>query len=239
MNSIIEQTQTKEAFNAVSIAPIETDAALGMYSTSPFADDDDESLYPVVPNEEMGETSKHYDYTSTFFALLKNFFAERETVWVAANMSLYYEKGSPKKWRSPDILVAFGVEKKPRRVYRSWVDGVFPQVVFELASGATFESDIGKKFLEYNKLGAEEYYLLDPEREYLPQPLMAYHRKNNRLIEVEITDGKVFSPRLGLEIVDTGESFRLFNPATNSFLMTLDEANEEIARLRELLQQKQ
>lgn len=229
--------------------------------------DDDEKNYPVVTEDEMGETFKHYETISSLYILLQTFFAARSDVSVLANMSLYYEKGKPSRWYAPDLMVCFGVENKPRRVYRTWKENVFPQVVFEAASEATVESDLGKKYLEYDRLGAEEYYLLDPERTYLPHPLMAFQRANGgRLLAVKIADDRVFSPRLGLEIVDTGKMFRLFDNTRQKFLLTLQEAeaglqifeskfeqaenerlqveNEnaklqaEIARLRELLNQK-
>jgi hypothetical protein len=38
---------------------------------------------------------------------------------------------------------------------------------------------------------------------------------------------------LGLELVDTGETLRLFDPQTNQFLPTAQEAAQELARYRE------
>ncbi len=43
----------------------------------------------------------------------------------------------------------------------------------------------------------------------------------------QITDSRVFSPRLGLELVQTENTFRLFNPQTNEFLRTLEESEAE------------
>lgn len=203
---------------------------------------DDQALYPVVTEDEMGETAKHYDTIAVFYSLLKTFLAARNDVLVAANMSLYYDEGAPSKWLAPDLMICFGVSNEPRRVYRTWQEKTFPQVVFEVASEATVESDLGKKYLEYNRLGAEEYYLLDPERAYLPAPFLAYQRENNRLKMVRIDYNRVVSPRLGLEIVDAGSEFKLFNPAENSYLIDLKEAQAqnralqiEIERLRALL----
>lgn len=251
MNPTLEQNQTTSNF----LAHLATDNI----SLEQF--DDDEKNYPVVTEDEMGETFKHYDAISTLYTLLQNFFAERTDVSVLANMSLYYEKGQPARWYAPDLMVCFGVENKPRRIYRVWKENIFPQVVFEAASEATVESDLGKKYLEYDRLGAEEYYLLDPERTYLPQPLMAFQRENGgRLLSVKIENDRVYSPRLGLEIVDTGKLFRLFDNTKQEFLLTLQEAETslqlfetkfeqaeeenaklqaEIARLQELLNQKQ
>ena len=94
-------------------------------------------------------------------------------------------------------------------------------MVFEIASDSTFENDLGGKRLDYERLGVEEYYLLDPERAYLPSPLMAFRRENGRLLSVNVENNRLLSPLLNLEIVDTGKSFRLFNPNTQEFLQAV------------------
>ena len=177
-----------------------------------------ELYYPAELEDEMGETALHYKFTSLFFNLLEAFLASRSDVTVAANMMIYFEEGNPKKWLAPDVFVCFGTENKLRRVFKTWMEGLFPQVIFEIASDRTFENDLGGKRLDYARLGVEEYYLLDPERAYLPAPLMAFHRQSGRLLSAEVDNGRVFSPLLSLEIVDTGNSFRIFNPQTQKFL---------------------
>lgn len=223
--------------------------------------------YPPAVEDEMGETAVHYKQIALLFSLLEKFFASRDEVLVAANMTVYYDENARANWYAPDVFVCFGVDKRERRSFTSYKEGVFPQVVFEVASESTADVDMDKKFNEYNRLGAKEYYLLDPERAYLPQPLMAYQSEDDSgLLAVKVEDGRVFSPLLGLEIVDTGNTFRLFDNLSQEFLLTLDEAADgleiveeklevteanlreteaelreaeaEIARLRELLKQK-
>ena len=118
-------------------------------------------------------------------------------------------------------MIAFGAEKRDRQVYKLWEEKVFPQVVFEIASERTWKNDIGEKSEFYAQFGTEEYYLLDPEREFLPLPLMAYRRQEGKLRYVQLESNRVFSPLLNLEIVDTGESFRLFNSDTQEFLQAI------------------
>ena len=269
MNQTHEQNQKSPEISAQSA----TNAVAGLkeledrklYPTAPLRQ---EIYYPVPTEDEMGETAIHYKQTQLIFALLENFFARRNDVLVTANMAVYYEETELARWYAPDVFVGFGADKTERRVFKIWEEGFFPQVVFEVASEATIESDLGKKYLEYDRLGAEEYYLLDPGREYLPQPLMAFQRSNGgRLCSVKVADERVYSKRLGLEIVDTGKLFRLFDNTKQEFLLTLEEAEiglqlfetkfeqaeeerlkteaensrlqTEIARLRELLNQKQ
>ncbi len=183
--------------------------------------EDDATYYPAELEDEMGETAFHYKLVFLFYGLLDACFSSQKDVTVAANMMVYYEKGNIKRWLAPDIFVCFGVENKLRRTFKTWEEGVFPQVVFEIAFDSTFENDPGGKRLDYARLGVEEYYLLDPEREYLPSPMMAFRRENGRLMSVNIKDNRVFSPLLNLEIVDTGKSFRLFNPKSKEFLQAV------------------
>lgn len=187
----------------------------------PSSIDEQEVSYPVEIEGEMGETELHFKFIRLFSALLESFFASRNDVTVNGNMMVYYDEGNIKRWLAPDVFVCFGVENKLRRVFKTWEEGVFPQVVFEIASDGTFENDLGGKRLDYARLGVEEYYLLDPEREYLPAPLMAFHRQQGRLLSSDVDNGRVFSPLLNLDIIDTGRSFRLFDPKTQEFLQAI------------------
>ena len=51
---------------------------------------------------------------------------------------------------------------------------------------------------------------------------------------VDVEDGRIFSKVLGLEIVDTGKTLRLFNPQTKEFLPTTFELAEK-ANERDIL----
>ncbi len=182
---------------------------------------EEEILYPAELEDEMGETAFHFKLIFLLYGFLESFYASKKDVTVAANMMVYYDQGNPRKWLAPDIFVSLGAENRLRRTYKVWEEKIFPQIVFEIASDGTFENDLGGKRLEYARLGVEEYYLLDPEREYLPSPLMAFRRENGRLISVNAENNRVHSPLMNLEIVDTGKSFRLFNPQTQEFLQAV------------------
>lgn len=180
-----------------------------------------EAEYPESHDDDMGESSLHYKVISFLFQALTSFFAKDPHVFLAANLNLYYEEGNPRRYYTPDIMVAFGAPKGDRQVYKLWEEGVFPQVVFEVASERTWKNDIGEKAEFYDAFGAEEYYLIDAERRYLPLPLMAYRRIDGRLQYIPLKDGRIFSPLLSLEVVDTGKSFRLFDPSTGQFVQAI------------------
>lgn len=178
----------------------------------------EEVHYPESHDDDMGESTFHQKLIWYLFGALESFFAKRDDVLVASNLNLYYEEGNPRRYFTPDIMVSFGPRKGDRQVYKLWQENVFPQVVFEIASGRTWKNDIGDKSEFYSDFGTEEYYLIDPERKYLPLPLMAYRRRDDRLQYVALEGDRIFSALLGLDIVDTGKSFRLFNPKTGEFL---------------------
>lgn len=198
----------------------------------PSSTDNDEITYPEQREDDMGETSIHIKLITKFLWMFLLFFREREDVFLSGNMNLYYEEKNPNKWYTPDLLIAFGVPNHERSSYQVWKEKVFPQVIIEVASDKTWDNDIGKKYKDYEHFGAEEYYILDPEFDFLPAPMLAFHRNGERLLSAPVNDGRIFSPRLGLEIVRTENNFRLFNPNTNEFLRTLEDAESELERLK-------
>lgn len=195
-----------------------------------------EIYYPSSESVEMGETTIHFKLIRYLSECLENFFAARADVLVAANLMLYYDEGKPRNYYVPDVFVAFGVPNYDRRIYKFWEEKQFPQVVIEVASDSTAENDLGKKYLDYGKFGVQEYYLLDPERAYLPAPVMAFKRgANDRLLLAPLENGRIFSPLLNLEFVDTDDEIRLFDSQTNSFLLSARELAAKVAKLEALL----
>jgi Uma2 family endonuclease len=81
----------------------------------------------------------------------------------------------PGKIREPDI---FFIAKEHAERIGEQVCGV-PDLVVEVLSPATRETDRGEKFFEYAKSGVREYWLVDPEK---------------RSIEVYTLRGQVYEP---------------------------------------------
>jgi Uma2 family endonuclease len=198
----------------------------------PSETEDREIIYPEQREDDMGESSVHVKLINKLLAVLLQFFEKQPDVFLSGNMNLYYEEDNPNKWYAPDLLIAFGVPNYERSSYQVWKEKVFPQVIFEVASERTWKTDMSEKLEFYGQQGTEEYYILDPEFAYLPAPMLAFHREGKRLLSSTITDDRIFSPRLGLEIVRTEKGFRFFNPQTKEFLHTLEEAEAEIERLK-------
>jgi Uma2 family endonuclease len=195
--------------------------------------------YPESDGQPMAETAYHLKCLTTIYQLLETYFLNFADTVVIADMMFYYEEGNPYKSISPDVMVVKGVGKHPRRVFKLWEENV-PEVVFEISSRKTWRDDLQKKFFLYQQFGVKEYYIFDPEYDYLTdEPLVAFHLKNGEFKPVKVKKGRVFSPALQLEIVDNGERLRLFNPETKSYLLTneelsvkLSDADNEIEKLK-------
>ena len=183
--------------------------------------------YAEQRDDDMGETSIHIKLLANFLNILAVYFENRTDVFFSGNMNLYFERGNSRRWYAPDLLVAFGVPNVERSSYLLWREEIFPQVLFEIASEKTWSNDIDEKLRVYEEYGAEEYYVLDPEFAYLPAPLMAFRRQGEKLVESEVKDDRVFSPRLNLEIVWNDRTFRFYNPRTKDFLLTLNETERQ------------
>ncbi|HSK71572.1 MAG TPA: Uma2 family endonuclease [Pyrinomonadaceae bacterium] len=187
--------------------------------------------YPETDENVMPEGIKHFLLSVRLASMLLAFFANRDDVKVFGNLMFYYEEGNPEKVISPDLMVCFGLKTMPESVYRLWEEKVVPSVVLELASPTTWFKDVSTKLAVYQKLGVKEYYVYDIEYKFLPEPLIAYRLIDGELVEVEVENGRILSESLNLELVDTGETLRLFNPETDRFLMTMEEMAARLAEL--------
>lgn len=193
--------------------------------------EDEEIFYPSNDPNAMPETDIHFKLIANLVLILEVFLRNRADANVFGDTMFYYKQFSPKHFVAPDVMVCFGIDKSPRRVYKLWEE-MMPSVIIEVASGGTWQDDLEKKFELYEFLDVDEYYIFDPSYKYLPVPLIAFKLVNKEFVNMQIENGRVFSEVLGLELVDTGETLRLFNPETNEFLMTMEEMQAENERLK-------
>ncbi len=191
-------------------------------------------LYPESDGKPMAETDIHRRLLTTLIFTLETHFQNEPDVYVSGNLLVYYVEGSPAKCFAPDVFVVRGVPKGERRIYKLWEEGVAPQIIIELTSRKTWKEDLQTKWRLYEELGVQEYFIFDPEYDYLDDPLVGYRLENGKYVELEIKDGRVKSEALGLELVNTGETLRLFDPATEQFLPTTNEFAAAHQKLTEL-----
>jgi Uma2 family endonuclease len=190
--------------------------------------------YPESDGQPMGETDKHILLMFTFRFMLDEYYRAVERVYVGSNLMCYYVEGDPTKSISPDVFVVLGAEKGERRIYKFWEEPA-PNVVLEISSRKTRKDDLGKKKEIYAWLGVREYFVFDPEYKLQP-PLRTFRLRGQELIEEIVSQNRVISHELGLELVNDGSTLRLWNPRTQEFLRT--PAEEAVARQEEAARAK-
>jgi Uma2 family endonuclease len=169
----------------------------------------------------MGETGFHVAVIFTLYDALEYFYQDEADVLVAADMFLYYEQGNPRACRAPDVMVSKGVGKHYRRSFRVWEENAVPRVIFEITSGSTRREDEVEKPAVYAQLRVLEYFLFDPEGDYLDPRLQGFRLfrgKYQRLTAA--ADGSLLSRELGLRIVAEGFLLRLIDAKTGERLLT-------------------
>jgi Uma2 family endonuclease len=196
--------------------------------------------YPESDGEPMGETDTHWEATADLTYTLKDRYRDANDVYVASDNFVYYEEGNPRAVFSPDVYVVFGVPKRLRRTYKLWVEGGHaPAVVFEVSSRKTWLEDKGNKMAVCAMLGVREYYLYDPELDYLDPPLQGYRLEGDQYFTMSPdADGALSSEVLGLTLhldgaqlvlIDTESGERLLNPRESQAIRREQEVAREVA----------
>ena len=189
-------------------------------------------FYPDSDGEPKAETDFHANLLMNLRMALDMFFADREDVYVTGNIMFYYVEGDPTQVISPDVMVCFGIPKGDRTSYKTWAENdVVPSVVIELFSRGTWRKDLVEKKTLYEMLGVKEYYIFNPLEPKTAPAFTAYRLDNGGFTTVKIENNRVKSEMLGLELVVSGRTLRLFNPATKQFLKTSEELAETVGEL--------
>src|SRR5882672_2485815 len=184
----------------------------------------DEIDYPESDGEPMAETGLHAQLMIDLRFALNRRFREDPRVYIGINMLMYWVEGDKTKSKAPDVFFVSGVPKEPqRRIWKVWEEGKAPDVIFEVSSLKTWREDLYEKWRIYERIGVREYFIFDPQYEYLPEPLMAWKLVDKQYISQPVNDGVYYSDVLGLELVDTGETLRLRDPQSGQFLPTEEE----------------
>ena len=166
----------------------------------PSAPTDASIFYPEEDGEPMAVSDLHRRILMRTLQVFDEHFKQNPEVYVSGDILMYYVEGDPRKSVSPDVLVAFGLGKKPRRNYLVWVEGKVPDFAMEFSSKNTYQNDLGRKMELYASLGIRDYFLSDIEGLYLPAPLMGFTLVDGRYVPISANvDGGLHSPALNLD----------------------------------------
>ena len=205
--------------------------------------------YPESDGLPMAENEFQLRSVLYTNSALANYYRARDDVYVVGNLLLYYEpsprRGVPGKAVAPDLMVVQGASKHMRSSYVLWEEPKAPDFVLEVASASTYQADQGNKRDLYERLGVLEYWLYDPQGEYLRPPLQGFRLVEGRYEPIATaarTDGTLVarSDVLGLELrLYPDDRFRFHDPASGQDLLSLDEAEERLEQTEGRLLQTQ
>ena len=166
----------------------------------------DFSQFPESDGEPMAETSANVvQMVDLIYALRTLLIAQqRMPATVSGNQFVYYNPLSGRDNISPDVYVVFDSTVMGPAKWQTWVEGKFPDIVFEITSPSTEQQDLsdepgGKRRL-YARLGAREYYIYDPQLEMVP-PFQGFSLRDGRMEPLPILpSGGISSPLLETEL---------------------------------------
>jgi Uma2 family endonuclease len=204
-----------------------------------------EVVYPASDGKPLAETGIHVEAIIALFMLLRAHFKNRDDILIGSNNFFYYMEGNTKHRFAPDLYVVIGVNSAPRRVYKMWQEKVAPSAIFEISSRKTRREDIGRKKDLCASLGVREYYLFDPENDYLKPPFQGFEliRGAYRPMRPQ-NDGTLLSGCLGLKLKDVNGRIAIYDAKTGAKVLgpaeerdqavaARDRAEAENARMRE------
>jgi len=156
---------------------------------------------------------------------------------VGANQFVYYNRFNGRDNISPDVYVILDRPPPAPPSWKTWIEGKFPDVVFEITSPSTQAKDLstergGKREL-YARLGAKEYYIYDPQQEMKPG-FLGFEIRGGRLEPLpRLVGGGIMSPLMRTELrpiaMDVvgqrpaGTWLRVIDPRTGEQILGLDE----------------
>ena len=200
--------------------------------------------YPESDGKPMAENTIQFRWITTIQGNLDLLFRDRPDVFVAGDNFWYPVEGKPSICLAPDVYVVFGRPKGDRGSYKQWEEGGIPlSVVFEVMSPSNTFSVMQQKFEFYQKYGAQEYYIIDPQG--ARTTLDVFVREENELKVRPVEAGTWWvSPLMKVRFVVTPDTVELYYPDGRQFqtFMEIGEALEAehrraarlAARLREL-----
>ncbi len=202
--------------------------------------------YPDCDGLPMAANDTHYHAIQSIRRPLEGRYRRREDVYVTGDLLLYYQRYDTTKSLAPDVMVVMGTSRHLRRNYLLWEESRMPDVVVEVSSPDSFQSDRVEKRQIYGALGFREYFLYRPdygEAERAGQ-MRAYRQWGGQMVEATQRgtvrgEPEYASEVLGVGFRSEGNRVRLRDLTTGRDLLRIDELSESIRVLREERKQEE
>ena len=203
-------------------------------------------IFPAFPPRDDMENFLHM-YRPGHAGALHRHLGLSNNIIVLCEAPLRWTPGQQQGHRIPDLTVAFNADLDlaiRQKGYSIGDQGKPPDFVLEVASVTTGRQDYTDKRVDYAAFGVTEYWRFDSSGgQYYDAPLAGDRLDDGqyRPIEINRTDSSHLWGRsdiLNLDICWEGGRLRWWDPATERYLLTFDETDDERvaaqARVREL-----
>jgi len=211
-------------------------------------EDIDFSTFPASDGQPMAETFANQIQMVDLEWALQTLFGRQGramTTAVGGNQFVYYNPFNGRDNISPDVYVAFDVPPPAPPKWQVWVQGKFPDIVWEITSASTHKEDVGRKRALYARLGAREYYIYDPQQETEPW-FQGFESRAGRMEPLSLlSSGGIMSQLLGAELRPVameeterrpaGTWLRVIDPRTGEAVPIAAEEHDDLRETREQL----
>ena len=186
---------------------------------NPLLHYDPDDPYPESDGQPMADNTEQYEWLVKIKENLEILFADRTDVFIAGDL-LWYPVPDRRITGpiAPDVMVVLGRPKGRRGSYKQWEEeDIAPQVVFEILSPSNSRKEMLDKWNFYAAYGVEEYYVYDPQSNWLE----IWLRRNNHLESIPHVKGWT-SPRLGIRFEFQPDTLLISYPDGRPFLTSIE-----------------
>ena len=181
----------------------------------------------LLSDEPQMETYFHLQQMILLLKCLEWLWRDRNDFFAAGNLTIYYSPRQRKSedFRGPDFFVVLGVERQPRNSWVVWEeDGKYPNVIVEILSPTTADTDRGlKKQIYQDTFRTPDYFWFDPET----LEFKGFHLVEEQYHELQLNEnGWLWSQQLGLYLGIHQSQLRFFT-AAGQLVPTLEETAEQ------------
>ncbi|MDZ8260567.1 Uma2 family endonuclease [Nostoc sp. ChiQUE01b] len=165
----------------------------------------------LYSDEPPLETDLHRLQMTLLIQCLEWLWQNRKDFYASGNLTIYYSPRQRKSenFRGPDFFVVLGTERKPRKSWVVWEeDGKYPNVIIEIISDSTGDTDKGlKKQIYQDIFRTPDYFWFDPET----LEFSGFHLVDGEYQPLEQNpQGWLWSQQLGLYLGVVQEKLRFY-----------------------------
>ncbi len=153
----------------------------------------------LYSDEPPLESELHLRQIILLLTCLEWLWRDRSDFYAAGNLTIYYSPRQRKSedFRGPDFFVVLGTERKTRKSWVVWEeDGKYPNVILEILSNSTANTDKGlKKTIYQDTFRTPDYFWFDPYTE----EFAGFHLVDGEYQPLQASEqGYLWSHQLGL-----------------------------------------